>query len=553
MMEVSLFGSNYTLSSNDLVKIGSGGEGDVYRVNLVGKLYALKIYKFPSEEKHQKIDAMLKNSPSDASASINSMSFIQMAWPIGKCFNGSKFVGFLMPYVDYGFSNTLDYYLDPSLYREKFKYESFALSYKVEVARNLAGVLKLLHSKGHHFIDFKPQNIRIYDRYHLVSLIDCDGFDICGIDGSRYPAKSFSSEYINPRALKLNSPPESLGEEQDLFVLAVVIFQILNFGIHPYSGILKDGSSLATTDEKVREGYYPYGITPNNRISPNKFSVHSMFLPELRNLFDRAFSGSINNYPKVDEWIKVLEEVLSEKKLTKCSVHPSRAEHIHFQDMSCMACFREGALSKFVTTKSRSSSYTYNYQKNSTQPKPFSTKRNIPSYSGVTGKPKSYVNIIMGVVGGLLLVGFLVAISDSNKVTYSPSSKSQTTSSSNTKSSLINPFIGEWSLGDCADRKFIFTASSSNEFYGYREYWRSNNSGYVSMITEMTYVSPGRFKLTYSSRDGAQIVEEELEKVDQKIKVWRSVHLKPLPEQAFVLNGKSVNSGEDVGLLEKCQ
>lgn len=251
-MEVILFGSKYTLSSNDLFKIGSGGEGDVYRVNLVGKLYALKIYKFPSEEKHQKIDAMLKNSPSDATASINSMSFIQLAWPIGKCFNGSRFVGFLMPYVDYGFSNTLDYYLDPSLYREKFKYESFALSYKVEVARNLAGVLKLLHSKGHHFIDFKPQNIRIYDRYHLVSLIDCDGFDICGIDGGRYPAKSFSSEYINPRALKLNSPPESLGEEQDLFVLAVVVFQILNFGIHPYSGILRDGSSLATTDEKVR-------------------------------------------------------------------------------------------------------------------------------------------------------------------------------------------------------------------------------------------------------------------------------------------------------------
>ncbi len=552
-MEVILFGSKYTLSSNDLFKIGSGGEGDVYRVNLVGKLYALKIYKFPSEEKHQKIDAMLKNSPSDATASINSMSFIQLAWPIGKCFNGSRFVGFLMPYVDYGFSNTLDYYLDPSLYREKFKYESFALSYKVEVARNLAGVLKLLHSKGHHFIDFKPQNIRIYDRYHLVSLIDCDGFDICGIDGGRYPAKSFSSEYINPRALKLNSPPESLGEEQDLFVLAVVVFQILNFGIHPYSGILRDGSSLATTDEKVREGYYPYGLTPSNRISPNKFSVHSMFLPELRNLFDRAFSGSANSYPKVDEWIKVLEEVLSEKKLTKCSIHPSKAEHIHFQGMNCMACFREGAFSKFTTAKSSSSNHTNLYQKKSIKPNSFSANRSMPSYSGLTIKPKSYVNIILGVVGGLILIALFAAISDSNKATYAPSSKSQTTSSSNSKSNLLNPFLGEWSLGDCADRKFIFTASSSNQFFGYREFWRSNNSGNVSMITEMTYVAPGRFKMTYSGQDGAMILEEELEKIGQNIKVWRSVHLKPLPERAFVLNGKSVDSGEDIGLLEKCQ
>jgi serine/threonine protein kinase len=552
MMEVSLFGSKYTLSSNDLVKIGSGGEGDVYRVNLVGKPYALKIYKFPSEEKHQKIDAMLKNSPSDASASINSMSFIQLAWPIGKCFNGSKFVGFLMPYVDYGFSNTLDYYLDPSLYREKFKYESFALSYKVEVARNLAGVLKLLHSKGHHFIDFKPQNIRIYDRYHLVSLIDCDGFDICGIDGSRYPAKSFSSEYINPRALKLNSPPESLGEDQDLFVLAIVIFQILNFGIHPYSGILKDGSSLATTDEKVREGYYPYGITPNNRISPNKFSVHSMFLPELRSLFDRAFSGSINNYPKVDEWIKVLEEVLAEKKLTKCPTHPSKAEHIHFQSMGCMACFREGVLSKFTTTKSKSSAYTYSYQQSPTRGQPFSTNKNIPNYSGGSNKPKSYVNIVMGVVGGLLLVGFFVAISDSNKTTPFSGTKTQTISTTSSKNSLIEPFLGEWSSGACNQNKVIFTASSSSQFFGYREFWLPDNKGNVTMITEVKYVSPNRFTLTFSGRDGAFLGEQEIEKVGQKIKIWRSIRLKP-EEKAFILNGKTIDTGDDVALLERCQ
>jgi len=552
MMEVSLFGSKYTLSSNDLVKIGSGGEGDVYRVNLVGKLYALKIYKFPSEEKHQKIDAMLKNSPSDASASINSMSFIQLAWPIGKCFDGSKFVGFLMPYVDYGFSNTLDYYLDPSLFREKFKYESFALSYKVEVARNLAGVLKLLHSKGHHFIDFKPQNIRIYDRYHLVSLIDCDGFDICGIDGSRYPAKSFSSEYINPRALELNSPPESLGEEQDLFVLAVVIFQILNFGIHPYSGILKDGSSLATTDEKVREGYYPYGINPNNRISPNKFSVHSMFLPELRSLFDRAFSGSTNNYPKVDEWINVLEEVLAEKKLTKCSTHPSKAEHIHFQSMACMACFREGALSKFTTTKSRSSAYTYSHQQSTTRGQPFSTNKNIPNYSGVSNKPKSYANVVMGVIGGLLVIGFLVAISDSNKTAPSTTSKIQPASINNVQKSLIEPFLGEWSNGTCRKNKIIFTSSSSNQFLGYREFWVPDNKGTVSMITEVTFVAPNRFNLTISGGDGAYIAEQELEKVGQKIKIWRSIRLKP-DEKAFILNGKFIDTGEDVALLERCQ
>jgi hypothetical protein len=72
------------------------------------------------------------------------------------------------------------------------------------------------------------------------------------------------------------------------------------------------------------------------------------------------------------------------------------------------------------------------------------------------------------------------------------------------------------------------------------------------MITEITFVAPNRFKLTFSGNDGNFFGEQELEKVGEKIKIWRSIRLKP-DEKAFILNGKIINTGEDVALLERCR
>lgn len=41
---------------------------------------------------------------------------------------------------------------------------------------------------------------------------------------------------------------EDMGEEQDKFALAVIIFKLLNNGIHPFSGVAK----------KMRTARFPY-------------------------------------------------------------------------------------------------------------------------------------------------------------------------------------------------------------------------------------------------------------------------------------------------------
>ena len=378
------------IPDSNLQKIGQGGEGVIYLITLNGQKYAVKKYYKPNENLHKKVKAMLGKAPDDSVQKINSQIFIQLAWPIGLCYDGNSFCGFVMPYVDLNHTNTLDFYLDPRLFKEKFSTGNLSLTFKIEIARNLAGVVKLLHSKGHFFIDFKPQNVRVYDRYHLISLIDCDGFSIEGSTGERFPANGYSSEYIYPDALQKNKKPQELGIKQDLFALSVVIFQLLNYGIHPFSGIISSGDTATTTDDKVKQGYYPYGLIMHSRIKPLNYSAHNSLPNTLRALFDKAFIANSSYPPKVEEWISEFEDIISNKKLQKCIKHPTKPEHIHFGGHDCMACMREAITPNirirtqaYQSTSKASSSNTGLSQFPTNKSKPFWDREAIIGVGGI--------------------------------------------------------------------------------------------------------------------------------------------------------------------------
>lgn len=52
--------------------------------------------------------------------------------------------------------------------------------------------------------------------------------------GERFPAGQFTAEYLAPEFQKTGKVPEKQEEWQDRFALAVILFQLLNFGLHPY-------------------------------------------------------------------------------------------------------------------------------------------------------------------------------------------------------------------------------------------------------------------------------------------------------------------------------
>jgi len=326
-------------SEAELVRLGQGGEGIVYRVDIGDERLALKLYRSPDNLKEQKILAMINSQPTDCEVVINNRRYIQLAWPKQVVYRDGVFAGFLMPYVDTDSSVTLDHYLDQSLLAERNTTEHFSLPLRLELARNLAAVVAHLHTQKIWFIDFKPQNIRVYDQSNLVAFIDCDGFSLSK-DGRQFLANNFSSEYISPDALKKSLKPGELGEDQDLFALAVVIFQLLNYGIHPFSGVVNKERGASTTDEKVAEGLYAYGRLRHPSIDPNILSVHDCFPDTLRELFDRAFSF-VPAYTAASVWVREIASILNNKELERCAVFATDASHIRFLGKGCITCLRQ--------------------------------------------------------------------------------------------------------------------------------------------------------------------------------------------------------------------
>jgi len=541
-MRVKIGSNEFDFVLSGLRKIGRGGEGDIYLLHHQGKSYALKIYFEPSLEKKNKVLAMIENAPDGAVQAINSLTIIQLAWPVGICFDNDNFKGFVMPYVDLSHSSTLDFYLDKRLYEEKFPDNPLSLPFKIDIAKNLASVIKLLHSKGHFFIDFKPQNVRVYDRYNLISLIDCDGFSILSKDGRRFLAKSYSSEYIAPEALQTNSQPEVLSIDQDLFALSVVLFQLLNFGIHPYSGLITQGDTATTTDDKVSKGYYAYGKVTHPKIQPIKGSAHKTIDDSMMVLFDRAFSNNVKIRPSIDEWVNALDSIQKNKKLVKCSSHPKKLDHIHFEGKECQSCLREGLATR-VKVKSKIPSL------NSTK-NPFYTNQQPTSVSSSGLLP--FEKWILYALGGVIAIAILMNLGDDKS-----SSKSNTVAQSSTVTQAYsNPILdisGKW--GDdsiCAEYMRILPSSSSQNSDLLQ--FAFNSRELINFrIKSIEKIPPNDYKLFIKSLDN--VIEDEIifRKLNtDRLQFFRHVRHKPEFE-TFIINGKDFKTEESVVTFQGCK
>ncbi|RFA24727.1 hypothetical protein CAI21_20465, partial [Alkalilimnicola ehrlichii] len=143
----------------------------------------------------------------------------------------------------------------------------------------------------------------------------------------QYPAHAYTDGYIAPEALQQNQPPEQLGEAQDRFALAVILFQLLNQGIHPYQGVPKGKISLpATNGERIKADLYPYGQTPHERLAPSPWSVHKQLHTDIQTLFDRSFTPPHAERPSAAQWTAQLRSHLAPgpNALKHCPQHPEQ-------------------------------------------------------------------------------------------------------------------------------------------------------------------------------------------------------------------------------------
>jgi TPR repeat protein len=326
--------------------LGQGATAEIFAVDFDGRACAAKIYLDPSAFNEAKILSMLGNPPGGLYTSLHGRNYPLFAWPEAILSDSGKAVGFLMPAIDPNHAFPLDFYFDKTLFNRLGSPSEAALSYRLEIAANLSSLIAGLHAQGHHFIDIKPQNIRVLRGIHVVTLVDCDGFSICSLSGARYPAELMSTDYVAPEAFRSHASPGSLGEQQDRYALAVILFQLLNGGTHPFQGILGDRrAQAATNDEKAAAGLYPHGLAINPLIAPRPSSTHACWLESTRVLFDRAFIGGEDDRPSASDWSDHFNELLSTKALVRCDVRPNDLGHMCFRDKPCAGCLSEAASS----------------------------------------------------------------------------------------------------------------------------------------------------------------------------------------------------------------
>ena len=320
----------------DLVdQIGRGATAKVFNFTNNSQQYAAKIYKNPENIDWDKITQMTEYSY-DATYSFTK----KHAWPIGIIQENGTNVGFAMPLFDTSKFLSLDHFYDNILKSSVKDKNLLALPNLGLLCKNLANLMAEFHKHKIYLIDVKPQNIAVNLENNEVILLDCDGFSIRGNNGKVFAADLISTDYIAPEVINNKLLPSKLGEKQDLYALSVLIFQILNRGLHPFSGrTVAKGNNINTNDEKAAAGLFAYGKELSNRIKPHKSSLHEFWPDNLRYSFDKTFIDGKRLTALA--WSKVFSEIENKKAYARCSRYPNEASHIRFKGKECMHCFTQ--------------------------------------------------------------------------------------------------------------------------------------------------------------------------------------------------------------------
>jgi DNA-binding helix-hairpin-helix protein with protein kinase domain len=288
---------------------------------------------------------MLARPPRVTCVNFEGRQLPLLAWPTHVVEReGSIFSGFLMPKVFPEQAVSLNDYFRQLITPRHLSDNERCLTSRLALCRSLAGIVADLHRQGHYVVDFKPENLLIFRKSCIPCFLDNDGFSIAGKGAQRFPAAAFTPEYACPELLSGSSSSAAGDEAQDRFALAVLLFQVMNYGIHPFQGVLRVATEdcETTLDSKIRGGLYAYGIDENPRVGPIPASNHECLPAATRHLFDRAFGAdSPDTRPSAAQWRQHFNEYLTvSKPFAKCQRHPDSAMHIHFKEHPCAECRR---------------------------------------------------------------------------------------------------------------------------------------------------------------------------------------------------------------------
>lgn len=311
-------GKTYRLSK----LIGRGGEASVYRVAGEPELLA-KIYTRPSADREDKLLWMIGNPPADPAAKLNHTS---IAWPREAVYHEGHFAGYLMPHIRDSVQVLNVFH--PRLRQQTF--HRFTRIHLHNTAFNIAAALGAIHARAYVVGDLNESNVLVA-RSTLVTLIDTDSFQV-RVPGRFGAVRTHFCEVGKPEYL----PPELQGAdlkttvrepEHDRFALAVLVFQLLTDGNHPFRARWVGSGEKPSFQERIRRGWFPYREGVGRYVEP-AVPLETMH-PLLVDLFKRCFilgHDSPAARPKPAEWENALGEAA--RSFVSCPNGHYRSPHL---------------------------------------------------------------------------------------------------------------------------------------------------------------------------------------------------------------------------------
>ncbi|MHB8163088.1 MAG: protein kinase domain-containing protein [Methanoregula sp.] len=305
-------------------KIGSGGEGDVYECLPLHKNEVAKIYHKPLERQKQEKLLLMARGCNDELKSIS-------AWPTDVLYATERgpVVGFLMPRIsDY---EPVHKVYGPTHRKEHFPHADWR--FLVRTAKNLAAAFFVIHKFGYVIGDVNEGNILVNDEA-CVRLIDCDSFQVRTRD-QLYYCEVGVAQFTPPEILHTKHFRMERTANHDNFGLAILSFQLLFFGRHPYSGVYA-GKEDMPLEKSIAEFRFAYGKnSPLKSIAPPPNSVGLSVVPsQVAGLFEQAFAENgarPDGRPAAGDWWDAFEDL--EKRMRRCT-----ADSVHSYYSGLSAC-----------------------------------------------------------------------------------------------------------------------------------------------------------------------------------------------------------------------
>ena len=286
-------------------QLGQGGEGAVLEVGSQSDLVAKIYHNATTPEKAAKLTAMV-NLKTERLLNLS-------AWPIDTLHEkrGGAIKGFVMPKV----VGHRDIHILYGIKSRHAEYPDARWPFLIQAAANVARAFSVIHEHGHVIGDVNQGGV-VVSSSATVRLVDCDSFQVT-TNGHRFLCEVGVPTHTPPELQDRSFRGVVRTQDHDAFGLAIIIFQLLFMGRHPFSGAFlgRGDMPLEKAIKEYRFAYGPGATARQMKQPPATLPLEAVSTP-LVNLFERAFLTS-GTRPRAQEWIDPLADLA--RNLKQCS------------------------------------------------------------------------------------------------------------------------------------------------------------------------------------------------------------------------------------------